>query len=507
MSSKTSKKALKDLRRLTLDQSINFLPLQKFLTQKFRLDKLQLHLLIEPRIINMLQASINPDLKNLVVKTSIYTNWVSPTDTRAHLLRLLSYFKLLQHLSLYPSLLQSTPQNSLFLIPKLAKLKLLEWLQDGRTNCFPLFLLDPKISKYFTQLQDLSLLTPSWLPDHPLFSSLVPLHNLKAFSLTIPDSGPPSVDFTLLSKFQNLESFSLTVHSTVDLVINDFAFLTNLKRFSFRKTTLTTSLYSSIITPDSIENLPKLESLEIISYFASPYDLAFYKNLASKAPNIKALSIVLPSDSLNELFEEASLNFSLEKFSLRIQRLTAPFIALSKNLSAFLKENPHFKNLELYFSDCYASFLEPIMKCVKSLTRLETLKFGLRRPIELQDRKILLLKDVISKPEDLRLIHLEFPQHSFDSREVSGLVNSFMKLGRLERLALNTRFVKVSDESFGKFVEFVRNAKRIKSMKLRIKGCPEEKERELEKALGYDISYWGNPNMKISTIMNFGWVW
>ena len=499
MSSKTSRKALKTVRKLSLDKHIKFIALKRFLTQKFKLERLRIGFPVGPPILNMLKNSIYPDIKDLVLNESCFNRYYQK-GTWESLLDFLSCFKFVRALSLNPFLQNSIPQSTTFSIPKLRKLKRLEWQQY-----FELFLFEPKFSRHLSALQDLTFNSHNLLADHALYSSLIPLSNIRNLTLLInsPYQDQPSdrIDFASLSKLVNLESFSLSYSSTYNLVIDDFSFLYNLKKLSLHKSTMTSILFTPPL--DSLGNLPKLESLELSSFKDGVLDRTFFKNLLSKTPNLKALSISLSAHSLNQVLEEGLFDFSLEKLSLRTHKITIPFIAFSKSLSSFIKQNSNLKGLGLYFSESYHDFLEPIMKCVKSLNGLEDFKLALGKPIELQDRKIPLLKDVISKLESLRSIHLELPEHSFDSREVSGFTTAFMKHERLEKLVLHVGFTKVSDESYKKFVELIRDAKKIKSLKLCIKGCPEEKEKKLEKALGYDISYWEYSGMKISSPESF----
>jgi len=70
MISKTSQKALKDLRRLSLHSSNDgSAPQRLLMTHKFRhLEKLQVSIYLIPRIIKLLKTSINPNLKHLSLK-------------------------------------------------------------------------------------------------------------------------------------------------------------------------------------------------------------------------------------------------------------------------------------------------------------------------------------------------------------------------------------------------------------------------------------------------------
>ena len=396
---------------------------------------------------------------------------------------------------------QKISQNVNFSVPKLRKLKVFQWLfADTRPRYFwssrrplTLSLFDRKISRYLRKLQALQLFTQTLLSDHLLFSSQIPLHQIQNLALEINSTNLPVLDFALLSKFSNLESLSLSFRYSGEAYIHDFSFLFNLKKFSFQTC-------GPIIASNSLQkNLPKLESLEIKSFGSSCSHLTFYKNLILKAPNIKTLKIFFPAQSLPELLE---FDFSLAELSLGVPEINAPFIPFSKNLSAFLQKNSNLKSLQLYFHESYHDFLEPIMRSIQSLKGIESFKLELKRPLELKDCKIPLLSDVVTKLEGLKSIHLEVPDHIFDSKEVSSLANTLMKCERLEKLVLNAVFMKISDASFGKFMEFVRNAKGIKSKDLCIKGCSEEKKKQLEKALGYDISYWEDPFMKISTDRN-----
>ncbi len=486
LTSKTSQKCLKSIKSLSLDFAKNLVTFKRFLSQKFKLNKLHLPIPFVRPALKILKTSTNPGLKSLSMENSkstlsFYDPWKEIAKIDKDHLRCISSFKSLEQISFNPEICL----NELSLLSPILKLGKLKSLKNGKESPFPLV----ERTSFRKKLQNLSFATFNWLPDHPVFSGLINLKNILTLHLFVflkprtYGSVEPTqiVDFTLFSRLLNLESLSLNIGEDIILIINDLTFLKNLKNFSLQKK------YLPSFKNFELQLLPKLESLQIMS--PAPFDPLFYKNLLSKVPNLRSLNLTITLQNLNSLFEKSSYDFSLEKLSLDIKDIEK---TLPETISAFLKDQQNLKSLTLTFAKSCSSFLEPIMRSIQSLTSLENFKLDTGCRIELIDNQIPLLNETLAKLENLRFLDFQSPQHIIGTIEILPFIDILNKHQKFTALVLDIKFLKekMPRECLEKFKELVKNSIKFKIFNLLVRGFTRPKEIELEKILGYDISYW-----------------
>jgi len=425
------------------------------------------------------QAIIKPKLKECWVKTDINAYEADFEAARSSLMYFISKFKRCLDCNLWfsynrtiPKILMSTNQ----LVSFKKHLFLAYRSQD----------LPSKIILTSAEALEQACLRSNpniFLPGHQP-AKLPILPNLQKLHL-IGDISPTILNDTDLSLYSKLESLFVQFKYNIPGSFSNLASLPSLKilSLSFNNDQVPKGLFAAI---------PEIQSLEQLNVHLSIYtqfDAEDLRNALPKIKNLKTLGFECGIQNIHEIFGN-DLTLMITQLSVILHSDAKLFKDAVKGFAKTLERHKQIKSLYLSFTQCHASVNDVIFKAVAKFESLIAFKVNLGMMTEVENNVLKELKAALSKNPTLKAFCLKMNSIPIPTRDLSGLTDALAKLKNLQKISLDLLFQKPTEASFQKFLDFVKSKRRIKSLRLVIRGCSDGQEKELTKFLNTESFLW-----------------
>ena len=206
--------------------------------------------------------------------------------------------------------------------------------------------------------------------------------------------------------------------------------------------------------------------------------------------NLKTLELFLPTDQITiALSERINLQF-LQNLTLALFKMNPKNQKQIKDLQMSLLNFKHVEKLDLRLDAFFVDCLRSVLKTLQQFSNLKKLCFIAINSGEIEDQKFSKFKDLFKKLPDLQSLELDFEAELVNSRELTSLVDGLAFLQNLEAFNFKASLVKISPTALTKFVSLLESSRKIREIKVQVKGLNSDEKEKLQKISERGYEFW-----------------
>jgi len=302
-----------------------------------------------------------------------------------------------------------------------------------------------------------------------------------------PENHLSPVYLSFLGNCPSLEAVNLDLNWVQIESLDFLAFLPKLRDFSLKSEKLQIVCFRAQV-PD-IPAIATLERLKIHIDFGT-VNIQNVSQIIQMNPGLKTLEIILSMDRIIEAFTENIELPLLENLTFGVLQIDLKNQKQLKALQTLLLRFKHVAKLDLQLDAFFVDCLHPSLKTLEQFSNLKELRITALHAGQLEDKKFSKFKDLFKKMPNLRSLELGFGYDLMNSRELSSLVDGLVSLENLEEFYFKAFLAKITSASFIKFASFLESRRKIKEMRVQVKGLSVEEEKELQGILSQRYKLW-----------------